>query len=186
MELSFRSRYWLLLGGGVSSVYDLTNIKPDIDFTLSFYTTQCTFNSWTHIYFMPPECEMWHKSWYCNSEKEISDPCHDETKKIQNRIPRIMCFLVFLVFCLWATHTTYGGSQARGIIGTIAASLRHSHGNTRSKLHLRPTPQLRAMPTPLSEGRDQSCILMDASQICFHWATTGTPRITEFFKWLCK
>lgn len=47
--------YW---GGGVSSVYDLTNIKPDIDFTLSFYTTQCTFNSWTHIYFMPPECEM--------------------------------------------------------------------------------------------------------------------------------
>ena len=28
---------------------------------------------------------------------------------------------------------------------------------------------------PLSEARDQTCILMDASQICFCWAMTGTP-----------
>ena len=31
---------------------------------------------------------------------------------------------------------------------------------------------------PLSEARDQTCILMDANQIRFHWATTGTPRAT--------
>ena len=28
---------------------------------------------------------------------------------------------------------------------------------------------------PLSEARNQTCILMDASQICFCYATTGIP-----------
>ena len=28
---------------------------------------------------------------------------------------------------------------------------------------------------PLSKARDQTCILVDASQICFCWATVGTP-----------
>ena len=28
---------------------------------------------------------------------------------------------------------------------------------------------------PLSKARDQTCDLMDTSQIHFHWATTGTP-----------
>ena len=30
---------------------------------------------------------------------------------------------------------------------------------------------------PLSKAWDQTCILMDGSQICFHWAMTGTPHI---------
>ena len=54
-------------------------------------------------------------------------------------------------FCLCpfrATHSAYGGSQARGLIGAVAAGLHHSHSNTRSKLHLRPTPQLTATPDP--------------------------------------
>ena len=33
----------------------------------------------------------------------------------------------------------------------------------------------RQILSPLSESRDQTCILVDASQICFHWAMTGTP-----------
>ena len=28
---------------------------------------------------------------------------------------------------------------------------------------------------PLSKARDQTCIVMDTSSICFHWATMGTP-----------
>lgn len=40
----------------------------------------------------------------------------------------------------------YGHSQARGQIGDVAASLRHSHSNAGSELDLQPTPQLRAMP----------------------------------------
>ena len=87
-------------------------------------------------------------------------------------------------FCLFfrATPTAYGGSQVRGRIGTAAAGLHYSHGNARSEPHLWPTPQLTEMPHPnaLSEARDWTYILMDASQICFGWATTGTPYIKYF------
>ena len=34
---------------------------------------------------------------------------------------------------------------------------------------------------PLSKTRDRTCILMDASQIRFRWATMGTPRYLIFF-----
>ena len=36
----------------------------------------------------------------------------------------------------------------RGPIGAVVAGLHHSHSNARSKPHLRPTPQLMAMPDP--------------------------------------
>ena len=55
----------------------------------------------------------------------------------------------FFVFCLFrAAPVAHGGSQARGLIGAIATSLHYSHSNTRSKPHLRPAPQLMAMPDP--------------------------------------
>ena len=28
---------------------------------------------------------------------------------------------------------------------------------------------------PLSEAKDRTCVLVDTSQICFHYITTGTP-----------
>ena len=60
----------------------------------------------------------------------------------------LFCFVLFC-FCLFrAAPVAYGSSQARGQIGAIAASLHHSHSNARSKPHLQPTPQLRAMPGP--------------------------------------
>ena len=37
-------------------------------------------------------------------------------------------FFFFLLF-LWAAPTAYGGSQARGRIGDVAASLHQSHSN---------------------------------------------------------
>ena len=67
-------------------------------------------------------------------------------------------FYRFFVFCLFvfsrAAPTSYGGSQARGLIRAIAASLRQSHSNAISKQHLQPTPQLRATlePTERSQG----------------------------------
>ena len=33
---------------------------------------------------------------------------------------------------------------------------------------------------PLSKARDHTCVLMDASQICFHWAVMGTPNKDNF------
>ena len=56
---------------------------------------------------------------------------------------------VFLSFCLFrATPAAYGGSQARGLIGAVAAGLCQSHSNTGSKLRLQLTPQLMAMLDP--------------------------------------
>ena len=45
---------------------------------------------------------------------------------------------------------TYEGSKARGLIRAAAAGLHHSCSNARAKPCLQPTPQLRAMPDPLT------------------------------------
>ena len=50
----------------------------------------------------------------------------------------------FLLFR--AARAAYGGSQARGRIGAVAAGLRHS--NAGSEPRLQPTPQLTATPDP--------------------------------------
>jgi len=58
--------------------------------------------------------------------------------------------IIIIFFCRfaisWAAPAAYRGSQARGLIGAVAASLRQSHSNAGSEPHLRPTPQLTAMP----------------------------------------
>ena len=62
------------------------------------------------------------------------------------------CHVTTFFVCLFAfsraTPMAYGGSQARGLIGTVAAGLRHSHSNVGSEPRLRPTPQLTATPDP--------------------------------------
>ena len=60
----------------------------------------------------------------------------------------VFCFLFGLVFR--ATPTSYGGSEAKGQIGLVAAILCHHHNTTRSKLHLRATPQITATTDDLT------------------------------------
>jgi len=55
----------------------------------------------------------------------------------------------------WAAPVAYGGSQARGPIRAIAASLHQSHSNAGSLPHLQPTPQLTATPDPSPTEQDQ-------------------------------
>ena len=54
------------------------------------------------------------------------------------------------IFCLftisWAAPTAYEGSQARGLIGAVAAGLHQSHSNAGSEPHLQPPSQLMATP----------------------------------------
>ena len=65
-----------------------------------------------------------------------------------------LSFLIYLFIFIYlftfsrAAPPAYGGSQARGIIGAEAASLRRGHSNVRSELRLWHTPQLTAMPGP--------------------------------------
>ena len=61
---------------------------------------------------------------------------------------RIRLF-VYFIFCIFrAVPKAYGDSQARGLIGAVAASLRQSHSNAGSEPNLQPTPQPMAMPDP--------------------------------------
>ena len=71
-----------------------------------------------------------------------------------------------------------------GQIGAVAAGLHHSHSNAGSKPSLWPTPQLtqRWILNPLSKARDWTCILLDASQVHFHWATMRIPWQNYFSK----
>ena len=55
----------------------------------------------------------------------------------------LILFYFILFFCLFrAAPEGYGGSQARGGIGTVAAGVYHSHSNSGSEPRLLPTPQL--------------------------------------------
>ena len=55
----------------------------------------------------------------------------------------------FLSFCLFrAAPAAYGGSQARGRVGTVATGLRQGHVNAGSEPRLKPTQQFMATPNP--------------------------------------
>ena len=70
-----------------------------------------------------------------------------------------------LFFFFRAAPAAHGSSQARGWIGAAGTSLHHSHSNTRSQLHPRPTPQLMTVwiLNPPSKARDRNLILMDSN-----------------------
>ena len=69
------------------------------------------------------------------------------------------CFPCLFLFCFVfsrAAPAACGGSQARGLIGAVAAGLRHSHSNSGSELRLRPTAELTATalaPYPTARGQ---------------------------------
>ena len=117
-----------------------------------------------------------------NGRNEKSrDAAQSVLLQVENFMMPIGFFCFCFCFCLLSfkgcTRAAYGGSQARGRIGAVGAGLHHSHSDTRSKLHLQPIPQLwqHRILNPLSEARDRTCVLMDASQIRFRCTTTGTP-----------
>ena len=60
----------------------------------------------------------------------------------------IFYLFIYLVFAFRAKPEAYGSSRARGWIGATGAGLDHSHSNMGSEPHLRPTPQITAMPDP--------------------------------------
>ena len=64
----------------------------------------------------------------------------------------LFLFLFIYFFCLFAFSRAaleaYGGSQARGPNGAVAAGPCQSHSSARSEPRLQPTPQLTATPGP--------------------------------------
>ena len=63
-------------------------------------------------------------------------------------IPKMKKELVGICVCVCVLLSFLGAIPTKGLIRAVASSLRHSHSNARSELHLRLTPQLTAMLDP--------------------------------------
>ena len=93
-------------------------------------------------------------TFHCHSDdvndKEVVTPLWTQRRKSSYFLPSVtFSFLCFLSFVFSrATPTAYGGSQARGLIAAVAASLHQSHSSIGSQPHLQPTPQLTATLDP--------------------------------------
>ena len=74
---------------------------------------------------------------------------------------------------------TYGSSQARGGIGAAAAGLYHSHSNADPSCLCDLCKNLAATldTNPMSEARDRTHILMDASQVLTPCSHNGNSSI---------
>ena len=99
-------------------------------------------------------------------------------------------FFFFCLFCLLrATLVAHGGSQARGLIGAVATSLRHS--NVGSKLRLRPTLQLMASLDPQPTERGQGSNLQphgsqsDSFLLCHNGNALRCKFLNSFTPPLC-
>ena len=115
------------------------------------------------------------------AKKQTNKQTKTPTKERKKKRKAYLCSF-FLVF-FRAEPEVYGGSQARGPIRVVAAGIHHSYSNVRSEpcLDLHHSSRKRQILNSVSEARDQTCVLMDTSQIHFPWATTGIP-ISIFMK----
>jgi len=76
----------------------------------------------------------------------------------------VVVVVVVIVAISWATPAAYGGSQARGLIGAVAAGLCQSHSNARSN--------------PLSAN--YTTAYGNAGSLT-HWARPGIEPATSWF-----
>ena len=68
------------------------------------------------------------------------------------------------------------GSQARGWIGVAAAGLHHSHSKQQRQIWTSVTyTTAHGNAQPSEPAKDQTHILMDTGQICFHCPAMWTP-----------
>ena len=127
------------------------------------------------------------------TERQVSYFRGQRSNKELNQIPKPCMFVhrtddrkrehSFFFFCLFrATPMAYRSSQARAWIGAVplAYTTATATPNQSCICDLHHSSWQCCIFNPLSKARDQTCVLMDISQIRFHWATTGTPENTHF------
>ena len=97
---------------------------------------------------------------------------------LQNHLLSFYFFKFFYFLLFRATPLAYGGSQARGPIRATAAGSQYSQHQIQAWSATYTTAHWNTGSfNPLSKAGNQTCVVMDASQIRFHWATTGTPHL---------
>ena len=91
-----------------------------------------------------------------------SHPINEKPDKGTTAIFFSSLLLLLLFFFFSAVPMSYGSSQARGHIGTVAAGLHHSSWQY-------------WILNPLNKVRYRTCVLIDTGQICFRQVTLGIP-----------
>ena len=91
------------------------------------------------------------------------------------KVPGKFCFVVLLFL---GPHPWHMEVSRLGVESQLEMSAYTTATATRDLSHiceLHHSSWKRWILNPLSEAKDPTCVLMDASQILFLWATTGTP-----------
>ena len=97
-------------------------------------------------------------------------------------LPSSLFFPSFFPLLFRAAPATYGGSRlgVRSKLQLPAYAMATEMPDPSCVFDLHHSSQQRPIPDPLSKARDQTFILMDTSQMCYRWATAGTPRVPIF------
>ena len=100
----------------------------------------------------------------------------------------LLKFISFFFWLLRAASEAYGGSQARSPseLQLPAYTTATSTQDPSHVYHLHHSSRQCQISDPLSKARGQTCVLMDTSQIPFHYTTMGTPEIYSNFKYIYK
>ena len=82
---------------------------------------------------------------------------------------------LFLFFFLRAAPVAHGDAQARSELQPPVYTTATATPDPSCVCDLHHSSWQRQIPDPLSEARDQTCVLMDTSGVHFCFATTGSP-----------
>ena len=85
---------------------------------------------------------------------------------LRGRLSLLKMYLFIYLFCFLGPSSWHMEVPRLGVESSCSCNLYHNS-------------QQHQILNPLSKTRDQICVLMDAIQICFHWAMMGTPK--KFF-----
>ena len=107
-------------------------------------------------------------------------------ENVYSDLPVLLFFFFFLGPQLWHMEFPRLGGQ----IGTAAAGLATATAtwDLSHVCDLHHSSWQHRILNPLSETRDWTCILMDPSQVCYCWVTTGAPSAhfkTRFWSFCC-
>ena len=86
--------------------------------------------------------------------------------------------MIIFFWIFTATPAAYGGSQAvvESYPQLPAYNTATATPDPSRIWDLDHNPCQHQILNPVSKARDGICVLMDTSQICFHWAMMGTPK----------
>ena len=110
-------------------------------------------------------------------------------KHVEHWLPRMLIrdsmprdfFFFFLFVGPYLRHMEVPKPEVKSVLQLPAYTTATATQDPSLVYYLHHSLQQRQIPDPLSEARDQTCILMDISQVHYHWATIGTPQCQGFY-----